>query len=82
VKFGDQPLDPVWPVDANEVFVVLPRKIDERLKTAGATYYPWDSRALPKGLSVAGDAVLARLVTGFATTGADVDQFADIVRGR
>jgi threonine aldolase len=75
-------IDPVWPVDANEVFVVLPRTIDDRLRAAGAQYYPWESRALPKGMSVAEDAVLIRLVTSFMTSGADVDRFADIVRGR
>lgn len=75
-------IDPVWPVDANEVFVVLPGKLDERLKEAGATYYPWNSRALPEGVAIADGAVLVRLVTSFATSGADVDKFADIVRGR
>jgi threonine aldolase len=75
-------LDPVWPVEANEVFAILPRKTDERLKTAGASYHPWDSQALPKGIAVADDAVLVRLVASFTTTGHDVDRFADIVRGR
>ena len=75
-------IDPVWPVEANEVFVILPRKIDERLKAAGASYYPWETRALPKGKPVPEDAVLVRLVTSFSTTGGDVDRFADIVRGR
>ena len=35
---------PVWPVEANEVFVALPARIDERLKAAGASYYPWTTR--------------------------------------
>jgi threonine aldolase len=75
-------LDPVWPVEANEVFVILSREIDERLKAAGASYYPWESQALPTGVSVKDSAVLTRLVTSFTTTGGDVDRFADIVRGR
>jgi threonine aldolase len=32
-------LAPVWPVEANLVFVVLPRALDARLKAAGAKYY-------------------------------------------
>ena len=36
-------LAPVWPVEANEVFVALPSPIDARLKAAGASYYPWAS---------------------------------------
>jgi len=73
-------LDPVWPVEANEVFVMLPRATDERLRAAGAKYYPWQSTALPKGTAVPPDRVLVRLVTSFATTGAEVDRFADFVR--
>ncbi len=37
-------LAPVWPVEANEVFVVLPARTDKRLKAAGASYYPWTTR--------------------------------------
>src|SRR5262249_283461 len=42
-------LAPVWPVEANEVFVALPSFIDARLKAAGASYYPWTNDALPDG---------------------------------
>ena len=42
---------PVWPVEANEVFVALPSAIDARLKAAGASYYPWTSGALPSGVT-------------------------------
>jgi threonine aldolase len=70
---------PVWPVEANEVFVILPQRIDQRLKAAGATYHPWSSDGLPDGTTVAGDAVLVRLVTSFATTDGEIAQFIDIV---
>ena len=40
-------LHPVWPVEANEVFVALPLPVDERLKAAGASYYRWTTDALP-----------------------------------
>jgi threonine aldolase len=66
---------PVWPVEANEVFVNLPQRADARLKAAGAAYYPWSSRHASR----ATDAVLVRLVTSFATTEADVAQFVAIV---
>jgi threonine aldolase len=67
---------PVWPVEANAVFVILPRRVDARLRAAGANYYPWNSRSLPRG--VASDAVLVRLVTSFATTEDDIAQFVDV----
>jgi threonine aldolase len=71
-------LAPVWPVEGNEVFVVLPARADERLRAAGASYYPWTSDGLPAGIEVPKGAVLARLVTSFATTPAEVDRFVAI----
>jgi threonine aldolase len=72
---------PVWPVEANEVFVPLSAEVDRRLKAAGASYYPWSSGSLPAGLVVAPDATVTRLVTSFSTTEADVDRFVVLARG-
>ena len=71
----------VWPVDANEVFVVLSPEADERLKAAGASYYSWQSDVLPRSIASA-DGKLVRLVTSFATTDEEVDRFAAIASGR
>jgi threonine aldolase len=71
---------PVWPVEANEVFVALPSRIDERLKAAGASYYPWTTDALPNGTVLPLDVVLVRLVTSFVTTADDVDRFVTTAR--
>jgi threonine aldolase len=73
-------LVPVWPVEANEVFVVLPAPVDARLKAAGATYYPWVSEALPNGTKLPRDMTLVRLVTSFATTADEVDRFVAVAR--
>jgi len=62
---------PVWPVEANLVFVLLPRALDARLKAAGANYYLRPSETLRIG---AGQ-VLARLVTSFATRDDEVESF-------
>jgi threonine aldolase len=64
----------VWPVQANELFVKLPRAADARLKAAGAAYYPWPASGLPQG-TVGADEILVRLVTSFATTAEEVDRF-------
>jgi threonine aldolase len=69
-------IEPVWPVEANEVFVALPVATDARLRSAGAVYYPWSSNALPGPISA--DTVLVRLVTSFATTAEEVDRFLAI----
>jgi threonine aldolase len=71
-------LPAVWPVEANEVFVALPARVDERLKAAGAMYYPWTTDAVPGGISLPRDATLMRLVTSFATSADEVDRFVAI----
>jgi threonine aldolase len=74
-------IKPVWPVEANEIFVVLPRSVDARLKAAGAIYHPWGTGSLPAERVLASDGLLVRLVTSFATTTQDIDRFAAIARG-
>ena len=73
-------LVPVWPVEANEVFVALPSQVDARLKAGGASYYRWTTDALPNGVVLARDATLVRLVTSFATTADEVDRFVALAR--
>jgi threonine aldolase len=68
-------LVPVWPVQANEVFVALPMRLDQRLRAAGASYHPWTTDSLPKDVALDGDATLVRLVTSFATSAEEVDRF-------
>ncbi len=67
-------LPPVWPVEANLVFVLLPRALDLKLKAAGADYY-----VRPSGsLDVGADRVLVRLVTSFTTTEAEIARFLEL----
>jgi threonine aldolase len=68
-------LAPVWPVEGNEVFVILPRQTSERLLAKGASFYPWTTDSLPAGVVPGREAVLVRLVTSFATTADEVDEF-------
>jgi threonine aldolase len=72
---------PVWPVEANELFVMLPRAVSERLKAKGASFYPWVTDSLPAGIATTGDSGLFRLVASFATTALEVDAFLATVRG-
>jgi threonine aldolase len=70
-------LRPVWPVEANLVFVVLPRALDAKLRAAGASYYVRNSESLDKGA----DNVLIRLVTSFATVEEDIERFVNLCAG-
>ena len=71
-------LRPVWPVDANLVFTLLPPHVHARLQAQGAHYYV---RRRDHGTSGGGaDDLLVRLVTSFVTTPADIDRFVAVVR--
>jgi threonine aldolase len=69
-------LSPLFPVDANLMFVSLPNALDAKLKAAGASYYAGsgDARQLPA------DHVLARLVTSFATRQDDIERFVNLCK--
>ncbi|MGA9430047.1 MAG: beta-eliminating lyase-related protein, partial [Xanthobacteraceae bacterium] len=69
-------LKPVWPVEANLVFVAIPRALDAKLKAAGATYYVRSSA----GLDLGTDNVLVRLATSFATEESDIERFVGLCR--
>ncbi len=69
-------LPPLWPVEANLVFVALPRALDAKLKAAGASYYVRSSEAL----CLPADTVLARLVTSFATQNEDIERFVNLCK--
>ena len=71
-------LAPIWPVEANLVFVILPKALDERLRAAGAQYYVRASDSLPPEVSLQPGDALVRLVTAFATREAEVDRFVEV----
>jgi len=78
-KLAAARLAPVWPVEGNLVFVVLPKVVDARLRAAGASYYARNPDGLPAGIAIKEGEVLARLVTSYATTSQEVDAFAALV---
>ena len=67
--------------DANEVFAVLDDSLHERLLAAGAVYYPWSTRGVPKAGQPGEGETLVRLVTSFATPDEDVKRFCDLLMG-
>ena len=74
-------LPPVWPVEANEIFVRLSPEADARLKRAGATYVSWPAEFLPDGTVGKPDHKLIRLVASFATSDAEIEKFLSHARG-
>jgi threonine aldolase len=62
----------LYPVDGNEIFVVLPAHVHDALQAGGAQYHPWPSDR-------PGERAF-RLVTAFDTEQAAVDRFLAIAR--
>jgi threonine aldolase len=62
----------LYPVDANEIFVVLPAHMHDALEAGGAQYHPWPSDR-------PGERAF-RLVTAFDTNSADVERFLSIAK--
>lgn len=71
---------PVWPVEANLVFIAVPRAVEARLKAAGARYYVRSSGSLPADRALGPDEVLLRLVTSFATREAEIERFVALLK--
>jgi threonine aldolase len=69
-----------WPTEANEVFPIVPRAMDEALRAAGAEYHPWTEGSLPAGQGVGEGEALIRLVVSFATEEAQIRRFLDVAR--
>ncbi len=65
------------PVQANEVFAVMPRTMYDRLLASGAKFYDWMPDSLGDG--IAADEVFARFVLSFATPEEDVEAFVRLV---
>jgi threonine aldolase len=64
----------------NEIFAVLSKDADRRLRAAGAVYNPWSVEAVPELGRPGDDEVLVRLIAGWSTSAEEVDRFAAVLR--
>lgn len=69
----------VWPVQSNEIFLTMPKKIADPLRDAGAEFHEWYIDALPQGVVLQDNEVLVRLVTSFETRDEDCKRFCNLV---
>ena len=62
------------PVEANEIFAIMPRKLFDALQAKGANFYdwPWDG--------LGDDEIHCRFVVSFATPAEHVDSFLQLIR--
>lgn len=57
-----------WPVEANELIVVMPRALHAHLQAAGVACYDWYPDSVPATLAIGADELPVRFVTSWATT--------------
>jgi len=69
----------VWPVQANELFVIMPDDLAASLQEAGAQFYHWYPDALPPGMKLNGGEVIIRLVTSFTTQDEQIEKFCSLI---
>ncbi len=67
-----------WEGPANETFAILTHDTARALRAQGAMFYDWNLPRSKRGL-LGENETLARLVTSYATTDADVDRFIDLL---
>ena len=64
-----------WPVESNELFVIMPKGLAEYLQAAGAEFYDWYESTLPANITLGEDEMFARLVTSFVSQDSQREAF-------
>ena len=70
----------VWPVESNELFVIMPKGLAEHLQAAGAEFYDWYVDTLPPNITINENEIFARLVTSFITQDAQCEDYCELIR--
>ena len=70
----------VWPREANEIFVIMPKKLVRFLHDSGAEFYQWPNHSLPRGIELGNKSSFVRLVNSHATTDEHIDRFCELIR--
>ena len=65
-------------VQANEVFAVLPRALNDKLLVSGVKFYDWMPDSL--GAGIASDEIFVRFICSFTTPETDVRKFLALVK--
>jgi threonine aldolase len=68
-----------WPVQSNELFVIMPKALAQYLRKAGAEFYDWYESTSPPGTVLTEDQTYVRLVTSFATQDSQREEFCGLI---
>jgi threonine aldolase len=64
-----------WDSHANEVFAIVPREVLGAARAAGGAMHEWPTEVLPADARPGETEVLVRMVTSWATSEAEIEQF-------
>lgn len=67
--------------DGNELFVVISKDANDRLRAAGAIFYPWAADKLPEATSPMNDEITIRLIASWQTQPSEIERFAATLAG-
>ncbi|MGA3302073.1 MAG: beta-eliminating lyase-related protein [Methylovirgula sp.] len=71
----------IWPCVANEIFLELPRTMDQALRKGGAHYYEWSLPDAERARhAMREDRISIRLATSFATETAHIERFIALAK--
>ncbi len=70
-----------FPVQANEVFVILTRNLANKLREHDVTFYEWRSAHLDTDNGPKTEEICVRFVTSYATETAEIERFAALIAG-
>jgi len=68
-----------WPVEANELIVVMPRALHAHLEAAGVACYDWYPDSLPAGMAMGAHEMPVRFVTSWSTSTAEIDSLRAVL---
>jgi threonine aldolase len=66
-----------YPVEANEIFAIIPRALNDRLIASGVKYFDWMPDSL--GDSIRPEEIFVRFVLSYATPEAEIDQLIELI---
>lgn len=68
-----------WPVDANEVFAIMPHSLYAHLQAQGVRCGDWYATSVPAGTALAADEIVVRFVTAWSSTSAEVAALTQVI---
>jgi threonine aldolase len=68
----------IWPVQANVLFITLPRDLASYLQKAGVEFHEWYQESLSPNTKLRDSDVIVRMVTSFATQERHLTEFCEL----